>query len=361
MFAGLVWQTPFFHRDSFYSPGGGFGAHVSPWTYLVNQAPVIATYLRLSIFPRPLVLDYGAPGPLSLVDVWPAALLVLTSLALSIAALARLPRIGFWGAWFFITLAPASSVVPIPTEVGAERRMYLPLIALIVLVVLAARALSRRLAGTSAPATGMARTLGIGCAAAVVVGFTMATWQRNAEYQSAVSIWQTVIDRRPNPRAHANFAAVLGDAGRIDEALAQLRIAAPEFVDARRLLGLELLVRGDNREAIAQLSEFARLAPDDPDILQVRKALAAAYIRVGDPGQAKLQLEAVTTRAPDDATSHLDLGDVLLSLHDADGAVAQYREGLRLQPDEIVTLTRVERALASVDRRGRGGRLCRVR
>jgi tetratricopeptide (TPR) repeat protein len=358
VFASLVWQAPFFHRDSFSAPGGGFGAHVSSWTYLVNQAPMIAQYLRLSFLPRALVLDYGAPGPLSVADVWRAELLALYLLALTIAALAPLPRIGFWGAWFFITLAPASSIVPIPTEVGAERRMYLPLVAVVVLAALAARAglphlarVMNRFTGGDGPAkAGNYRSLGVAGAAIVVIGLVIATWQRNIEYQSAVSIWQTVIDRRPNPRAHANFAAVLGDAGRIEEALAHLRTAAPEFVDARRLLGLELLVRGDNREAIAHLSEFARVAPDDPDILQVRKALAAAYVRVGDPGKAKQELEALTARAPEDASGHLDLGDVLLSLRDTGGAVAQYRECLRLQPDDIGILTRVERALASIDR-----------
>ena len=34
---------------------------------------------------------------------------------------------GFPGAWFFLILAPTSSVLPIVTEVAAEHRMYLPL------------------------------------------------------------------------------------------------------------------------------------------------------------------------------------------------------------------------------------------
>jgi hypothetical protein len=37
-----------------------------------------------------------------------------------------------------MTLAPTSSIVPIATEVGAERRMYLPLISVVVLVVIGA-------------------------------------------------------------------------------------------------------------------------------------------------------------------------------------------------------------------------------
>ena len=46
---------------------------------------------------------------------------------------------------FFLTLAPTSSIVPIATEVGAERRMYLPLAALSVLAVTLAWAMVGRL------------------------------------------------------------------------------------------------------------------------------------------------------------------------------------------------------------------------
>jgi protein O-mannosyl-transferase len=60
---------------------------------------------------------------------------VVALLGATIAALIRRPPLGFLGASFFITLAPTSSVVPIATEVGAERRMYLPLIPLVVLAV----------------------------------------------------------------------------------------------------------------------------------------------------------------------------------------------------------------------------------
>ena len=53
----------------------------------------------------------------------------------TVVALVRWPAIGFLGAMFFLTLAPTSSIVPIASEVGAERRMYLPLAALVVLAV----------------------------------------------------------------------------------------------------------------------------------------------------------------------------------------------------------------------------------
>ena len=113
----------------------GFSAGVSPWTYLLNQAPAILRYLQQSVWPNDLVLLYGWPRLLTLVDVWPQALAICVLLGLTAIALWRQPQIGFIGAWFWITLAPTSSIVPIATEVAAERRMYLPLAAVVLLVV----------------------------------------------------------------------------------------------------------------------------------------------------------------------------------------------------------------------------------
>jgi hypothetical protein len=113
------------------SGSAGFGTDVTPWTYLLNQTQMLARYLRVSIWPRHLVLWYGPPKPLTLAAVWPAALAVTGLIAAVLWGIWRRHPAGFAGAWIFLTLAPTSSVVPIATEVGAERRGYLALAALI--------------------------------------------------------------------------------------------------------------------------------------------------------------------------------------------------------------------------------------
>jgi hypothetical protein len=113
----------------------GFDAGTSPIVYLWNQCEMIARYLWLAVWPRALVVDYGLPRPLSFGDVLPQAALVVALGVVTVVALVRWPKAGFLLAWFFVTLGPTSSIVPIATEVGAERRMYLPLMALVMLVV----------------------------------------------------------------------------------------------------------------------------------------------------------------------------------------------------------------------------------
>ena len=125
----------------------GLDLRVTPWEYTLNQSQMLCTYLGRSLWPHPLVLDYGFVRDLSLAEVWLEVSVIVALLALTGVALWRWPSWGFVGAWFFVLLAPTSSFVPILTEVGAERRMYLPLLSVVVILVMAGRALLRHRRG----------------------------------------------------------------------------------------------------------------------------------------------------------------------------------------------------------------------
>src|SRR4029079_16286961 len=131
----------------------------------LNQSVMIVRYLRLAFWPRGLVLDYGEPTSVVFSEVAPYMLAVGALLAGTVVALARNRPVGFLGAWFFLTLAPTSSIMPISTEVGAERRMYLPLMAVVALVV-AGAARTLRVRDIPADLKGLRRSWWI---AAVVV------------------------------------------------------------------------------------------------------------------------------------------------------------------------------------------------
>jgi hypothetical protein len=139
LYAGLAatWLILAALQTTLPRPGSaGFDTDVSVWTYLLNQPPLILRYLRLAVWPTSLVANYGWPATLTLTDVLVPTLVVVALLVMTVVALRSHPRLGFLGAWFFITLAPASSFVPVATEVGAERRMYLPLAGILALIVL---------------------------------------------------------------------------------------------------------------------------------------------------------------------------------------------------------------------------------
>src|ERR1700730_1774938 len=177
----LTWNTP---RSTV-----GLSMGVTPRTYFLNQFEMIAAYLRLTVWPHALVADYGTPRTLLVRDVIPQIAVVVSMALVTIVLLARWPRLGFLGAAFFVTLAPTSSIVPIASEVGAERRMYVPLAALVMLMVLAARWALRRLRSRAGARS--AHIVGGVVAAAVLIALMTRTMYRNDDYRTPLSLWQT--------------------------------------------------------------------------------------------------------------------------------------------------------------------------
>lgn len=293
----------------------GFATGVSAWTYLLNQAPTLLAYLRYAFWPRNLVLDYGVPQPLTLIDVWVPLICVVAIGAGVMVLFARRPRIGFLGVWFFVTLSPTSSIVPIATEVGADRRMYVPLAAIIVLVVLGACWLWTTRAAKRGTLVGAA------AAACLCLLLAAATIERNSEYETKVSILQTTVDRHPHPRAYQMLATALYQVGRRQEAMQYLEQAKEDPVSSF-MLGVELVSEGQLSRGAEELERFVRLAPTHIRALDAREALGRVYSITNQLDRAERLLTEVLRMDPRRGTAHAHLGGVFLQR----GLVA---EGLR--------------------------------
>jgi tetratricopeptide (TPR) repeat protein len=129
------------------------------------------------------------------------------------------PQLGFLAFWCLGILAPTSTFIPIEAEIGSEHRMYLPLIAVVIAIVLAIWWIG----GNSKSAAKKAAF------AAITAVLAVMTFQRNIQYRSERGLWQQVVNQYPNdPRAHMNLGA---DA--LDNKNWQL--AAKEYLVAARI------------------------------------------------------------------------------------------------------------------------------
>lgn len=245
----LVWRSE--------TRGGtvGFGRGVSAWEYLLTQCRAIVLYLKLSVWPHPLVLDYGAEIVRELKTVWLQGVLLLGALAATGWAWSRRPAMGFLGAWFFIVLAPSSSFVPLVTQTMAEHRMYLPLVTVVVFAVLGLQ----RLLPRAWPAVCLA----------VAAAFSGATIARNHDYRDAESIWRDTAAKWPtNPRAHYTLPQLADAAGRHAEAIAHGQTAVkllPQDATAHFNLAFSLAAGGRHEEALTHYREAGRLQPASVD------------------------------------------------------------------------------------------------
>ena len=246
------------------------------WAYLLVQAEVIVHYLRLAIIPSPLVFLYDWPLGTTLgAAAWQAALLAALVLLTAVGVARRHPA-SFLGAWFFLILAPSSSVLPIVTEVAAEHRMYLPLAAVIAAAAVCGFLLGRRWMPSPRVGMGVAAIALVAC-----VGVLAAeTRDRNRVYWSAESLWGDTVAKRPNDaRARVAYGEALADAGRPADAEAQFRTAialAPEDPAARVRMGAILAQQRRIDEAVPQLERAVALRPDDPDAHRLLADISAA-------------------------------------------------------------------------------------
>jgi tetratricopeptide (TPR) repeat protein len=297
----------------------GFATPVTAVQYALLQLPAVAHYLWLAVWPAKLVFDYGPFQSVPPAAVAAGALLVVPLLSLTFWALVRRPALGFVGAWFFLLLAPSSSVLPVASQVMAEHRMYLALAAVATLVVLGLwRGPGRYFpwAMTALAALCLARTV-----------------QRNADYESGLQLWKaTARDCPDNPRGLLNFGQALAAEGRWPEAAAQFETALhlqPAYISAHYNLGLVDL---QLRQFGAAGAHFETALRGNPDLVEAAYNWGNALAAAGRPADAAGRYEYVLRLDPGHARARYNLGNALVELGRPAEAVPHYRASVRLAP-----------------------------
>jgi hypothetical protein len=281
--------------------GVGFNHGVTWWNYAQSSCRSVMLYLKLALWPHPLVFDYGlgVAGQTAMVLLCALALAILV--AGTAIALWRWPAVGFAGAWFFVILAPTSSVVPIAGQPVAESRMYLPLAAAIGLAVL-----------------GLYRWIGrrsLVLFAVVAVGLGWLTVRRNEDYRSVLSIWADTVAKRPdNARAHNAMGMALAEIpGEQPEAISHFETALhlkPDFAEAQSNLGMALsAIPGQMPKAIAHFEAALRI---NPDFAIAHNNLGAALANIpGRMPEAISHFQAALRLNPDYADARENLAAAL--------------------------------------------------
>lgn len=343
------------------------GYHTEPpataFQWLMTQAGALVHYLRLVLVPHPLrgAYDWGL-----VTSVGPAilpGLAVLGLLAITVRLLATRPAAGFAGAMFFLMLAPTSSVMPIITETLAERRMYVPMLVVLVPLVLGTASLLRaRSAERLAPILLVLAATGLG----------LLTRQRVAVYASPQSFWADAYEKRdPSARGFlaaqilSTHASILYELGQVDEALALLeRLPTFDLVTGieRGQYALVLQHQGRHAEAVELLRKLAKDVPDNGQIVgRFGNALVAHWnADKGAPGDPRLaEAQTVLERAlqlyPQHAGFWQTLGFVRRTRGDLAGAADAFRSATEHTTERIEPYISLAELLPGLGRNGEVG------
>jgi Flp pilus assembly protein TadD len=325
---------------------------MTPWAYGTTQLGVIAHYLRLSLWPQPLVVDYDDwPIARTVADVLPGAVVVVALLGVTLWAARRHPRWSFLGAWFFLILAPSSSVLPLAAEIAAERRMYVPLAAVVALAVVGGYEILGHVFRRFRHGEALRAAAGV-CMVVIATGVLgLGTIRRNEDYRSLISIWGDTVAKRPNnSRAQNNLGTAYHMAGQLEEArkhYAEAVRVKPGFAVAQTNLAVVLVKQGKLAEAIAHFNQSLAARASLSVHANTRKQLAWALARHGRIEDAIADYREAVRLAPGDADALTSLADLLRRQGRLDEAVEAYSRALGIRPNQASTHVSLGQTLAS--------------
>jgi protein O-mannosyl-transferase len=250
--------------------------------WLMTEAHVLVHYLRLAALPYPLVGAYDWPIVRDLSEAVVPGTIVLVLLAATIYLWFTRPWWGWLGAMFFLLLAPTSSVLPIISEIAAERRMYLPVLIYTVPTVIGFTLLLDYLRRRYDPS--LTTCLAV-LFAVVVVPNGLAMYgaaQHAAVFRNEATFWADVA--KWNPCENKSFQAglilsaygkVVREQGKIPEALELFRRAIEcenPTIEARGNYAAALVDAGRIEEAQRRYRELLDLDPtqENPALGDVR-------------------------------------------------------------------------------------------
>jgi tetratricopeptide (TPR) repeat protein len=324
------------HRDA-----AGFSLGVSGYEWWLTQSKVLIMYLKLVVWPSPLLIHYHFPYFTSLADAWMYVVPVFLVGIGTLVLLWRNTPLGFLGTWVFAILSP-TFVIPIVTEMAAERRMYLALVPLVVIAVVGgyrlAQAMFRPREADAQSASGL-RTSALVVAIPVVVlalAYCLVSSNRLLAYEDETRLWLQVLHYQPaDYMAPQSIGTFLERQGDHSAAIDQYRSATqlnPDASLAHYRLAVLLNQRGDHNDAITHFAEAARIIPRSAAL---RNNLGFAQFMAGRSQEAVNTFRAALELDPNDWTTHKNLGSALQKSGRYQESIDAFQAALRLNPRAI--------------------------
>ena len=311
---------------------------VTPGSYLLSQAGVIAWYLRLSIWPFGQCFDYGWPVAQTSQQIVPPLLLIGGLAIATVWAIFRQPALGFLGGWFFVILGPTSSVVPI-IDLAVEQRMYLPLAAVVAVLVFAAHLAIVRLAHVRSISLRRLRFAGACLLAVLALSLATLTWGRNEVYRNPVGLYEDTARKAPhNARAYNNIGCLLHQQGELESAFAYLQRAlaiAPGYSDAHTNIGVMLMKRGQLQAAVEHHQKAIAL---DPANARAHSGLGVTLLKQGLRDEGWARLHTAVKLNPLNAVAQWNFAKALAESGHPNEAFEHYAQALHIRPDDPLIL-----------------------
>lgn len=251
--------------------GAGAQAGVAPLDYLSVQGLAILRYLELLVMPA----GFSFESPLRLQPAWWAWLPIALSAYFAARNFAK-AREGFWWLAALLLLAPSSSILP-AMDLSADRRMYLPLLAI---GAMAGLRLGQR-----------PNWVTYGLAAVLTLGSVL----QSQVWREPRALWQQAIAHAPDKvRPRVQLARLLPPKEAL-QLLTEAQSFAPDDANLASEKGRILLESGNPQLALGEFGRALALAPNDPRMVNNR---GVALSRLGQSEAARADFERALQMEP---------------------------------------------------------------
>jgi protein O-mannosyl-transferase len=304
------------------SSSAGFHVRGVTWTqYFFTQCRAIWVYLGKFVLPVHQNIDYDFAVSHTLTDHG-AVFGLLALLAVTAAAWLyrrRAPLASYGWFTFLILIAPTSSFVPIQDPL-VERRLYLPFLGLVFIVL----ELLRRWRTT--------RQVLVVTLALIIAAEAWASWQRNQVWGDKIAMWQDSTSKSPDKvRPQFQLAHAYFDLGQfaesVDEYAKAARIQPPKY-DLLVDWGIALAYAGRFDEALEKLRLAAQMEPG----AYVYTQIAMVDGKAGRYDEALSALNTAERMNPRQELIYEYRGTVYFKQGDPARAAAEFRRGLAIEP-----------------------------
>lgn len=297
---------------------------ILPIHYLLTQFRVMATYLRLLFAPLNQTIDYDYPIAKTIFSLPTISsillLIIILIIAMRIFSKHRLISFGIF--WFFLTILPESSVIPID-DVIFEHRLYLPMAGYGLFLASAIYYIFKN------------KNLKLIAVASVIVvaSYSASTYLRNFIWEDELTLWNDAVRKSPKkPRPYNIRGLAYHVKGDFDKAISDYNKAIeifPGYAFAYNNRGNSYLARGDVEKAIADCDKSITLNPNMAEAYYNR---GNAYLKKNDFAQAIFDYTKAIRINPHYIEAYHNQGLAYQNIKNLDQAISNYNKTLNLDP-----------------------------
>ena len=311
--------------------------YISSFLYLLTEFKVIVFYyLKIIFFPfnQNVDPDFHIAQGLTDIPVLFCLFLIILLLIIGLYFYKKNPLITFGIFWFYITLLPTSSIIPLLDPV-AEHRIYLPFVGIAIIFSVFLSAFYKKNQKSTA---GLIASL-IFIIAPIVI-LSSLTIQRNFTWKDDVSLWSDAAEKSPlKPRPFTNLGESYEKKADYQKAIHSFKKAvslAPDYDYAHNNLGT---VYGKLNQFDLAIKEYLHVLKVNDQFTEAHYNLGKAYEMKGMLDEAVQEYLKTIGQQRDFYQAYFNLASIYSRRESYKKAISTYQKFLKYADTDLLSVS----------------------